>query len=35
MLGKVGLGIQDVAITALVLSEAEFRGLGSVIPDYD
>jgi len=32
---SVGLGVQDVAIANLVLQEAEKRGLGTVLPDYD
>ncbi|BEJ11910.1 hypothetical protein CspHIS471_0203700 [Cutaneotrichosporon sp. HIS471] len=32
---SVGLGVQDVAISAVVLAEAERLGLGTVIPDYD
>ncbi|GMK57060.1 hypothetical protein CspeluHIS016_0309000 [Cutaneotrichosporon spelunceum] len=32
---SVGLGVQDVAISAVVLAEAERMGLGTVIPDYD
>lgn len=32
---SVGLGVQDVAISAVVLAEAERMGLGVVVPDYD
>lgn len=32
---SVGLGVQDVAITAVVLQEAERMGLGQTVPDYD
>lgn len=32
---SVGLGVQDVAISAVVLAEAERLGLGVVVPDYD
>ncbi|WWD22376.1 hypothetical protein CI109_106867 [Kwoniella shandongensis] len=32
---SVGLGIQDVSIARLVLDEAEQRGIGTIIDDYD
>jgi ornithine cyclodeaminase len=32
---SVGLGVQDVAITAVVLAEAEKMGLGVEVPGYD
>lgn len=32
---SVGLGVQDVAISAVVLAEAERMQLGTIIPDYD
>lgn len=35
MFKSVGLGLQDVAIASVVLSEAERLGLGSVVPNYD
>ncbi|KLT44462.1 NAD(P)-binding protein [Cutaneotrichosporon oleaginosum] len=32
---SVGLGVQDVAISAVVLAEAERLGLGTVVEEYD
>ncbi|ORX34654.1 hypothetical protein BD324DRAFT_583137 [Kockovaella imperatae] len=32
---SVGFGVQDIAITHLVLQEAMTQGLGTTIPDYD
>lgn len=32
---SVGLGVQDVAISAVVLAEAERLGLGTIVKDYE
>ena len=32
---QVGIGIQDVAVAALVLEQAQSAGLGTIIADYD
>lgn len=32
---SVGLGVQDVAISALIVQEAERLGLGTIVPNYD
>jgi ornithine cyclodeaminase/alanine dehydrogenase-like protein (mu-crystallin family) len=31
----VGIGLQDVAITELVVKEAEAKGLGTIVENYD